>query len=116
MNPLFDEALSFVSDTVRRFYAGTGIELSLIHIYQRYAVDGEEQPHRGVGVGLRHDAGVGHGGPHAGAAHHARPYDAYGLSLIHIYPDSSAPCGMRRLGWFFGAAGAASRMKRADRL
>ena len=32
MNPLFDEALSFVSDTVRRFYAGTGIELSLIHI------------------------------------------------------------------------------------
>ena len=26
MNPLFDEALSFVSDTVRRFYAGTGIE------------------------------------------------------------------------------------------
>lgn len=26
MNPLFDEALLFVSDTVRRFYAGTGIE------------------------------------------------------------------------------------------
>ena len=35
MNPLFDEALSFVSDTVRRFYAGTGIE----QVVERFSDD-----------------------------------------------------------------------------